>query len=149
MTSWSVCPWINSVRIEAAPQLMIQLSPRNRTADRLICTDGQFHPDAVSTESIDGFVRHFGRWESTIITRMAKMLENSLTVLQRHGRTPLPSVLPLLTQWQVTATIAGRHHFSENCQRNLWCTPSTKVQTNRHPDTPQRFVRHSIFAQKF
>ena len=32
MTFWSICPWINSVRMEAAARLMIQLSPRNRTA---------------------------------------------------------------------------------------------------------------------
>jgi hypothetical protein len=46
----------------------------------LIHTDVQLHPEAVSTQRIDLFVSHVGRWESTIITRMAKMLENGLTI---------------------------------------------------------------------
>jgi hypothetical protein len=88
--------------METSPEFLIHflkiyISTESHCRDRLIRTDVQFHPDAVSTQSVDGFVRHFRRWEGTIITWMAKMLENSFTVLQRHGRTPLPSILPLLT----------------------------------------------------
>ena len=89
----------------AADDTAIPTKPHR--SDRLIRTDVQLHPNAVSTQSVDGFVRHLGCWEGAIITRMAKMLENSRTILRRHGGTSLLCVLPLLTQRQITAAVAG------------------------------------------
>src|SRR5688500_3913200 len=80
---------------------------------------------------------------------MAKMLENSCIVRQCHGGKSLLCSLPLLTQRKMTATVAGRHHFSENGQGNLWRGLSTEVQANWDTDTLQRFFSNPFFLQKF
>ena len=66
--------------------------------DSLFRIDVEFYADAVSAQSIDVFVGDLRRWQSAIIARMAKMLENGCTIRWHHRGLSLLGGLPPLTQ---------------------------------------------------